>query len=112
MIADRLLHVVARVAVRTRPPLDAKRIVDAIGRLLPPLSPGNAMRVAQALEGRGTCLTRAIAVASRLPGAEVVLGTDGPRDGDFSAHAWVEYDGTLIGGAPVARHELVRLRTS
>jgi hypothetical protein len=111
MIVDRLLHTVARIAVRARPPLEAKRIVDAVGRLLPPLSLGTSMRVAQELGGRGSCLTRALAVSSRLPGSEVVLGTDGVRDRDFSAHAWVEHDGTLVSGAPAARHEMVRLRT-
>ena len=76
MTLDGLLHLVARVAVRVRPPLEAKKVIDAIARLLPPLSLGNAMRVGQEAEGRGTCLTRALAVASRLPGSEVVLGTD------------------------------------
>ncbi len=70
------------------------------------------MRVAQELEGRGTCLTRALAVASRLPGSEVVLGTDAPGSLDFTAHAWVEHQGTLIAGAPIARHELSRLTRS
>ncbi len=109
MMVDRLLHTVARVAVRLRPPLEAKRIVDAFGQLLPPLSPGKAMRVAHDLEGRGTCLTRALAVASRLRGSEVVLGTDGPVAPRFSAHAWVEHHGAMIGGAPAARYEITRL---
>jgi hypothetical protein len=111
VISDRLVHLVARVALLVRPPLDAKRLVDAFGRLLPPLSPSRAMRVARTLEGSGTCLTRALAVASRLRGSEVVLGGDGSAGASFSAHAWVERDGVLIGGNRAARYELARLRT-
>jgi hypothetical protein len=111
VIGDRFVHLVARVALLTRPPLEAKRWVDAVGRWLPPLSPEGAMRVAQSLEGHGTCLTRALAVAARLPGSEVVLGSDGPARGSFTAHAWVECDGLLIGGLRSARYELARLRT-
>jgi hypothetical protein len=111
VIADRLLHVVALVAVRARPPLEAKRVVDAFGRLMPKLSPNDAVRLGKAMEGRGSCLTRALAVSARLPGSEVVLGTDGTGDGEFTAHAWVEHGGRLIEGAPAARHVLARLPT-
>ena len=110
MIAYQLLHLVARVALRARPPVKAKRIVDAVGRLLPPLAVGEVSRVAQELEGRGTCLTRALVVASQLPHAEVVLGTDGDVGGrGFSAHAWVEHRGELVSGKPASRHEIARL---
>jgi hypothetical protein len=112
VIADRLMHALARAAVRLRPPLDAKRVVDTFGRLLPPLSPERAMALAESLEGRGTCLTRALVVAARLPGSVVVLGTDGVQGQAFSAHAWVEHGGMLIGGLRTAKCELVRLGTS
>ncbi len=111
VLADHLLHLFAFVAVRTRAPLQAKCAVDTVGRLLPALSLGNAMRVGQELEGRGTCLTRALTVASRLPGSDVVLGTDEGRTRGFAAHAWVEYRGTLVCGTPAARYEIARLTT-
>jgi len=109
MLENRLLHVVARLAVRARTPLRAKQIVDAVGRLLPPLSLGEAMRIAQELEGSGTCLTRALTIAARLPRSEVVIGSDGPTEVAFSAHAWVERDGTVISGSSPARVEITRL---
>lgn len=109
MIANHFLHLVARVALRVRRPLQAKRIVDGIGRCFPTLSPAVAARAARELEGRGTCLTRALVIASRLPGSELVFGTDGPDHTGFSAHAWVEYQGRLIAGGPASRHELTRL---
>jgi hypothetical protein len=111
MLATRILHAVAVLAVRTRPPLAAKRIVDALGRALPALSLGDAMRTAQELEGSGTCLTRALAIAARLPGSEVVIGSDGPSRGTrpFGAHAWVEREGTIVSATMPSRFEIARL---
>jgi hypothetical protein len=109
MLENLLLHVVARVAVRARTPLRAKRVVDAVGRLLPPLSLGEAMKAAQELEGSGTCLSRALTIAARLPGSQVVIGSDGRSEGAFQAHAWVERDGTVISATPPARVEIARL---
>jgi hypothetical protein len=109
VIADTVLHIVARLAVRAYPPLTAKRIVDAFGGMLPSLTIDSAARVASRLDGRGTCLTRALAISSRVPGSEVVLGTDGSKDGAFYAHAWVEYRGEIVAGGPRARRELTRL---
>jgi hypothetical protein len=57
------------------------------------------MRVAQQLGGRGTCLSQALTIAARLPGAQVVIGSDGSSAGVFGAHAWVEAD----------RNEMARL---
>jgi hypothetical protein len=106
---NRLLHVVARLAVRASTPLRAKRIVDALGGLLPPLSVGEAMRIAQELEGAGTCLSRALTIAARLPRSQVVIGSDGPTESSFAAHAWVERDGTIVSATPPARVEIARL---
>jgi hypothetical protein len=105
-----MLHAVAVLAVRTRPPLAAKRIVDALGRALPALPLGDAMRIAQELEGSGTCLTRALAISARLRGSQVVIGSDGPASGGaFGAHAWVERDGTIVSATMPSRHEIARL---
>jgi hypothetical protein len=111
LFENRLLHLVARVALRAaHAPARAKRIVDAVGRLLPPLTLGEAMVAAQELEGAGgTCLTRALTIAARLPRSDIVIGSDGPTEGSFSAHAWVERDGTVISASPPARVEIARL---
>jgi hypothetical protein len=110
MIGTRVLHAIAKLVIRTRPPLVAKRIVDALGRALPVLSLGDAMRIAQELEGSGTCLTRALAISARLPGSQVVIGSDGPSTpGFFGAHAWVEREGTIVSATMPSRFEIARL---
>jgi hypothetical protein len=38
-----------------------------------------------------------------------VIGSDGLTAGSFSAHAWVERDGAVIGAKPPARVEITRL---
>jgi hypothetical protein len=75
---------------------------------MPPLSLGDALRAAQELEGSGTCLTRALTISARLPGAQVVIGSDGFPHEAFGAHAWVERDGVIIGTDP-SRYEIARL---
>jgi Transglutaminase-like superfamily len=112
MFANHLLHLVARISLRSQSsPNAAKRIVDAMGRLLPPLSVDEAIRVAYALEGAGTCLTRALTLAARLPGSSVVIGADGPGSAEhrFAAHAWVETGGRVVSATAPSRHEIARL---
>ena len=96
MLENHLLHVLARVAVRAATPLRAMRFVEAAGGWLPPLSTQQAQRVAAALEGRGTCLSRSLAIAARLPSAEVVIGGSLVPGGPLAAHAWVERGGQAI----------------
>jgi Transglutaminase-like superfamily len=109
MLGTLLLHGIARVALRAQTPLRAKRTVDAFARWLPALSLGEAMRVAQELEGSGTCLTRALTIAARLTGSQVVIGSDGTPDEKFAAHAWVERDGTIVSASMPSRYEIARL---
>jgi hypothetical protein len=94
MLENHLLNFLARVALKGASPLNAKRLVDVVGGLFPPLSPAEARKVASRLEGHGTCLSRSLALAARVPGAEVVIGRV-PGDA-FWAHAWVERDGNVI----------------
>ncbi len=110
MIGTRALHLVARVAIRVAPPLSAKHIVDLAARLLPKYrslvdAERDAMRIARA----GTCLSRALTVAARLPGAEVVIGVAPPAH--FAAHAWVETGGVRVfdGDATGSLLEVARL---
>ncbi len=93
----RALHLVARAALRLHPPLRAKEIVDRVGGWLPTLAgPDQARSAVIALGPSGTCLSRALAVAARLPRAEVVIGVDVWTSIAPTAHAWVEFEGSRI----------------
>lgn len=86
-----LVHLLARAALRWQAPLQAQRTVGRVTRHLRPYSAGDALLAHRKLRGQGTCLSRAFAVAARLPGAEVVIGVN-PRLGPpLRAHAWVEH---------------------
>jgi hypothetical protein len=93
------LHLVARFATRVLPPDRAKRVVDRMGELLPPLRAAvDAEAYLAELSGSGSCLTRALAVAARWPGGQVVIGGNvGEALRDFAAHAWVENRGIRVG---------------
>lgn len=109
MLTLRLLHVVARLALRLRSPIRAKRLIDGAGRLMSPFeTPAEARRAADSLEGQGTCLSRALTVAARLPDSEVVIGVDPSTGSSLYAHAWVEFGGCPLrqndpGGQEIAR---------
>jgi hypothetical protein len=106
--ANRLLHLAARLALRVCSPLTAKSHVDALGALLPPMDIEQAEQAALHLRG-GTCLSRSLALAARLPGAAVIIGLRHTAGAPLDAHAWIEIDGRTIGrGDP--RPELARLR--
>ena len=101
MIRTHVLHAIARAALRTSSPLRALSIVRRVARRLTPY-PDRAVAAyeAAALEPSGTCLSRAITIAARYPGARVAIGVDPARTGPF-AHAWVEIDGgPLFAGDP------------
>ena len=112
-VAGHALHVVARVALRVATPLRAKRIVDlaalATRRFMPLGNADSARVVASALDGHGTCLSRALTVAALLPGAEVVIGVDPRVRRPLYAHAWVEHGGRALRGADVSGAEIARL---
>jgi hypothetical protein len=108
-MAMRLLHAAARVALRVQSPANARRTVDRVGRWL-----GNfdgieaACDAANLLAGGGSCLSRSLAIASRLPGAQVVIGADPRWTAQFTAHAWVEWRSHVVDTASLAtRGEIV-----
>jgi hypothetical protein len=103
-----LLHIAARIAIRVWPPVTAKRRIDAVGSLLRPVDVEEASRIADRLVG-GTCLSRAITIAARMPGAEVVVGAKPVPWAPFSAHAWVERGGSCIGRSE-GKVELARFK--
>jgi hypothetical protein len=85
------LHCLARVALRVRPPLRAKALVDRIARAFPPLDGVDDARAAvRELFPSGSCLSRAVTIAATLPGAEVVIGVDPWRTAQVTAHAWLQ----------------------
>lgn len=98
-------HLVARIAVATMPP---KRALHAVGRVntwLPDLDPKTARHLAGALEPSGTCLTRAMVIATRMRGAELVIGRPGPA----GFHAWVEVAGRPLRSWDASGPVLARL---
>ncbi len=101
---------VARVALRRLPPPRAASLVRALGRMLPALGDAEARRDAARLRhiGGGTCLTRAITVAARARGAEVVIGANPSASSGEIAHAWVERKGAVLTD-PADYAELARL---
>jgi len=103
-----VIHFLSRIAIRMLPPVEAKRWVSSIISQLEPLDDEAADSFAQQLR-HGTCLSRAIAVAARLPAADVVIGSRRSADGKAFAHAWVECGQIRIGDAE-GTAELARFR--
>ncbi len=109
--AAHALHAVARMALRLASPLRAKRIVDAVGRRMPRLLAHEARAVANAIDSRGTCLSRAMTVAAMVPGAAVVIGVDPLARRPLFGHAWVELAGQPLRPGDVDGFEIARLVT-
>jgi hypothetical protein len=109
LLETQVLNLIAIAALRVRPPLRAKRIVDRVARVFGSFEDrAEAEAIAARLEPSGSCLSRALAVAARLPGAEVVLLAGRPDA--FWAHAMVEHEGTPLGGETKAPdYEIARL---
>jgi hypothetical protein len=85
------LHWLTRAALRVQPPIKAKRTVDMIAHRIGTLyGTARAHRALQALQGRGSCLSRALTVASLVHDAEVVIGINRLDSARACAHAWVE----------------------
>ena len=105
-----LLHGFAFLSVKLLPPIRAHRALCVVAAALPRLSREESARVLVRLQG-GTCLTRSMTVAARLPGASVVIGV--PRPGDeFEAHAWVEQEGRPLLPSDPMGEEIARFASS
>jgi hypothetical protein len=101
------LHWVARIALRVRPPLRAKALVDRIGDRLPGLhGVEDAKAAVRALFPAGSCLSRALTIAATLPGAEVVIGVDPWSAAQVSAHAWLEIEDVRVDTTPYTGSQL------
>lgn len=101
-----LLHCVAFLSTRLMPPMRARRMVGVVASALPPLSREESIQVLLRLR-RGSCLTRSMTVAARLPGASVVIGIPRVRR-EFGAHAWVEHDGRPLRSSDARGPEIAR----
>jgi hypothetical protein len=110
VIADETLHALARILLRICSPRRACAILAQVGALLPPYNErSDILRAALRVGGRGTCLSRALAVAARAPEAELVIGV-APRTSDrLLAHAWLELSGELIDPSDGAGLEMEQL---
>jgi hypothetical protein len=107
MMGSHLLHGLVCASVRVLPLPSTLRLMRALGARLPSFTPAECGEVARHLRG-GTCLTRALTLAARTPGAAVVIGGTKVH-GAFAAHAWVEVEGTTISGHTASDQVLVRL---
>jgi hypothetical protein len=105
-----LLHLLARAALRMLPPLRAKRAVDFAACCLPRLGgTDEACGLASKLDGHGSCLSRALTIAARLPGSDVVIAVDPRLARPLYAHAWVEVAGRALRASDIGGQEIVRL---
>lgn len=108
-LADLAMLLLARELLRTRSPLQVHEAVRRLGSYLPRLrSVAEARAAMRALSAHGTCLTRSLAIASRMPRADIAIGVVHDPTEPLRAHAWVEIDGTPIEpaepvGAVIAR---------
>jgi hypothetical protein len=115
MIENHFLHATAWGLLRVLPPRKAFRWTARVARLLPTVvEQEHALRIANLLDSRGTCLSRSLTLAARLRDAEVVIGVDGSsmrgHSVAFSAHAWVEISGAPLRSTDVIPGEIVRIR--
>lgn len=112
-MTDELLHVFARVVLRLCSPKRAFAIVRTVGGFLPPhIGRTNVLRAGARIRHRGTCLSRALTVAARAPGAELVIGVAPLAADSVFAHAWLELEGEPVDPTDVAGSEIARLSGS
>lgn len=110
MTLDRLLNFAARGLLHLGSPLQAYSALKMVGHWLPQRRDReDALRAAHALASSpGTCLTRALAISARTPGAEIVIGVQPAQEG-VSAHAWIELDGNPLDPSAPRGDEIARL---
>ncbi len=89
-------HAAVWVAVRAGDVERAKAVAIHGARLVPDLDASSARRMLHELARVGTCLSRSLAVAARLPRSEVAFGFDPADAPHFRPHAWVLVDGTPL----------------
>jgi Transglutaminase-like superfamily len=99
------LHAIAWLTLRVQPPRSALRTVGRIARVARPFVDVEEARLAaKLLSKHGTCLSRSVTIAARLPGSQVVIGVDPRWTGRLSAHAWVELGGEAVESPGLRAH--------
>jgi hypothetical protein len=109
VMSDKATVLLASLLLRACRPLRAHAIMQRVGWFLPSLrTPAEARAAVESLQRWGTCLSRALAVAARTPGADVVIGVQ-PDQGALRAHAWLELSGEPVDQSAPAGCEIARL---
>jgi hypothetical protein len=88
----------------------AKAVACLGARVVPALDVQSARVLFDELRPVGTCLSRALTIASRLPGAEVAFGFDPARAPNFRPHAWVVLEGAPLVPADACPTTLTTVR--
>ncbi len=110
MLSLHALNLTALVALAFLKPRDARGLVGRLGaKLRRPLDPTTAREAVDRLKPVGTCLSRSLAIAARLPDAQVVIGVRKESGGAVRAHAWIELRGKPLVDGEVVGEELARL---
>src|ERR1700690_1636521 len=100
-----MFHFLSRVGLKIAPPAVVYRLLGLVGRIAP-LTRDEGVTYFNKLDRVGSCLSRSISVASRLPEAYVAIGVTPLPERTvcdaktIHAHAWVE-----IGGEPLRGRE-------
>ncbi len=93
--------------------LEHAKVVARVGaRFVPALNVQSAQVLFDELRPVGTCLSRSLTIASRLPGAEVAFGFDPARAPNFRPHAWVVVAGHALVTADACPTTLTTIRVA
>jgi hypothetical protein len=103
------LHIVAYLLLKACSPKTTRRLLNAVGRLLPQQRTAEEIRAAYAAVGSGgNCLSRGLAVGATAPSAELIIGVHRDGHGRFEAHAWLELGRVPVLSDPMGE-EIARL---
>lgn len=109
-MTDQALHAVAHILLRLCSPRRACLVLGHLGALLPSHHhPSDLLRARDRIGRKGTCLSRALALAARSPRAEVVIAVTPSAFGRISAHAWVELSHDPIDPSEVSGEVIARI---
>src|SRR5882762_6083138 len=110
MLTLHLLNLTAFLALGVFRPRQARRLIERLASLPRSIDEETARDAVERLKPLGTCLSRSLAIAARLPRAEVVIGVrKDEHQGDVRAHAWVELEGRPLVDDEMVGEELARL---
>ena len=90
----------------------AKAVARLGARFVPDLDVQTARILFDELRPVGTCLSRSLTIAARLPGAEVAFGFDPARAPNFRPHAWVVVAGEALVASDACPTTLTTVRVA